>query len=257
MFHSFDKQSLFFLTDNNPSKNVKINDEKIHLEYLSNFLSELQFIIYYIDFSLCNNIVFLNPEKSNEKLLKYLFPQLNFYFNYEEDLKILSENNIPFCIISNINNDEMEFQKLIIEKYQPYAALLDFHFSNQYEIKNYKYLNGLLMKKIFYKKFSLKLVVRGIGYKDYNLINLTKNLINSNQKCKYINPISNDNKTIFKERGFYNNFDETATIIIVMDYLKKFNKDINFDRIIKLLIYILDNLIKNKKINLDIESVIS
>ena len=72
-----------------------------------------------------------------------------------------------------------------------------------------------------------------------------------------MNPFSNDNKTIYKKRGFYNSFDETAMVITLMDYLKKINKKITFDSLIKLLIFVLDNLVEGKKINLDIEYVIN
>jgi hypothetical protein len=45
--------------------------------------------------------------------------------------------------------------------------------------------------------------------------------------------------------------------IILMDYLKKINKIVDFDSLIKVLIFVLDNLIEGKNINLDIEYVIN
>ena len=257
MYHNFNKESLFFLTKQIRNDNCKELQNILNLNYLSQFLSELQFFIYYIDPSLCNNIVYLNPEKNTNKykLLKNLFPYLNFYFDYYEDLKTLTEKGLSFSIIANCNYDEMEFQKAIIEKYQPYSALLDF-----YIIKDFQYFDGLLLNKFFSTDYHWNLVVQGIGYKNYNKEDLIikYNGINDIKKnCKFMNPFSKDNKTIFKERGFYNNFDHTATIILIMDYLDKFNQKITFNSIIKILIYILDNLIENKKINLDIEIVIN
>ena len=263
MYQVFDKESLFFITDNNIKESnlsEKIGlDKNFNFKLLSEFLSELQFIIYYITISQCNNVVYLNPINNHYGLLKKMFPTINFYFDHVEALDSLNENDKSFAIISNINKNnrgDMEYQKIMIEKYDPYAALLDFDLNN----KNFKYLDGLLHRKLFSNNNSLKLVIRGTGYKYWNLINCNKqwnNFQSEKSNNKYMNPFSNDNKTIYKEKGLYNSFDETAMTIILTDYLKKINKKITFDSLIKLLIFVLDNLIEGKKINLDIEYVIN
>jgi hypothetical protein len=263
MYHEFNKESLFFLTDQIRKDNCEETENELNLDYLSQFLSEFQFLIYYVDPSLCNNIVYLNSDQDTgkHKLLKHLFPYLNFYFDYQQDLKTLTENGVPFCIISNSKQDDMDFQKAIIEKYQPYAALLDFYRQEMYAIKDFQYLDGLLLNRFFQKGvYHWNLVVAGIGYKTYNKDDLTHKdmkINNIKRSCKFMNPFSKDNKTIFKERGFYNSFDQTATVILIMDYLSKNNQKITFNSIIKILIYILDNLIENKKINLDLEIVMN
>ena len=263
MFHNFDKESLFFLNDNftEISKKIDKDIKFLNLNYLSQFLSEFQFLIYYIDLSQCNNIVYLNNQSDNYKIFSSLFPELNFYFNYEEDLKMLTENNLSFSIISNIEEtkQDLDFQKIILEKYQPYASLLDFYIPTK--TKKFNYLDGLLLNKLFHDdKLVFKLVVRGIGYReyDYNTIrNNYNNFINRNYKINFKNPFSRDNKTIYKDKGFYNSFQETAAIIIVRDYLEKINKENDYNNSIKILNFILDNLIENKKINLNIEVLIN
>jgi hypothetical protein len=257
MYQVFDKESLFFITDDYIKEEKERLNTSFNFKILSEFLSEIQFIIYYINPSQCDNIVYLNPINHHYDILKKMFPMINFYFDHDEALDRLSENDKTFAIISNTSYKDMEYQKLIIERYDPYAALLDFHLNSQPE---YKYLDGILYRKLFSNSANLKLVVRGIGYKYWKLNNCTRQWVNYQTETsnnKYMNPFSNDNKTIYKERGFYNTFNETAMTIILMDYLKKINKLINFDSLIKILIFVLDNLIEGKKINLDIEYVIN
>ena len=139
MFLNFDKESMFFINDGE-IKDINYftsEDAKklIKQKQLSQFFSELQFLVYYIDPSQCNNIVYLDANFSHQKLIKKLFPSINFYFNYEIDLNYLQENDQTYAIISNSNYEDMQFQKNIIVKYQPYAALLDFVFSETYEMK--------------------------------------------------------------------------------------------------------------------------
>ena len=247
----FDKESLFFITDlsNNVEKH-KLNLPS-NLNILSNFLSELQFLIYYINPSQCQHIVYLEKKYDYYHVLNKLFPQLIFHFDYDEDLKILKDNDKTFAIISNSNKEDMEHQKIILEKYPPYAGLVDFYLTDN------NYLDGLLIKKLFCKQESTKLVVRGIGYKDWNIKNIKNNLKNNKFNLDYINPFSRDNRTIYEERGFFNSFDETATIVIIMDYLKKINSEINYDIIMKILLFILDNIVKYKNINLTMEYLLN
>ena len=265
MFLNFEKESLLFIDDNqiNQTENFTSDDAKklLKIDNLSQFLSEFQFIIYYIEPSKCNNIVYLENNFYHQKLIEKFFPQINFFYNYEEDLKNLKENDQNYAIISNINQEEMGFQENLVKRYEPYAALLDFKYEGFMYKDTYKYLDGLLLKKLFSTQpFELKLLVRGIGYREWDTKNICKKMLDFQKKKidqKFFNPISDDNKTIFKERGFYNTFDETAMTVIIMDYLKKINQDINFNNIIKILKYILDNLEKDKSLNLDIAYIIS
>jgi hypothetical protein len=245
MFVYFNKETLFTFSDI-PNKKVIVNKNRLILPYLANFLSEMQFFTYIVNLSQCNNVVYISDYCHYHILLKKLFPQLNFYYN-ESDLSILKNDNIPFIIINN--NDDLVYQKYLVEKYEPYAALLNLNCN----LHTLKYLDGDIYRKIFDNGFNL--IIRGIGYREWNIDNLKNNIIKDN--IKYKNPISNDNKKIFKQRGLYNNFDETAMVIIIKDYFKKINKEPNYDNVIKLLIYILDNLYIDKKINLDIERIIN
>lgn len=255
MFYNFNKESLFFIS-NFSKKNIKLLDNRsvrdyreeekktINLRYLSEFLSHFFFLTYYLDLSQCNSIVILEKIPYNINVLKKLFPQLKFYYS-QLDLKYLSQNDIKFVLISN---DNMVFNRKIVEKYDPFMALLDFKIEKG---DNY-YLEGVLLRKLFSSDNSAKLVVRGISYRKWENIH-----IEDMSEKNYVNPISDDNKTIYKERGFYNNFDETATTVIIIDYLEKINLDIKYENVLKILIYILDNLIEGKKINLDIEYLLN
>ena len=173
-----------------------------------------------------------------------MFPQLNFYYS-QLDFVYLTQNDIKFVFISVDNS--MEFSKKIVEKYDPYMALIDFYVKPEVV-----FLEGVLLRKLFSTENSAKLVVRGISYKKWENI-----YIEDMSEKNYINPITNDNRTIYKDRGFYNNFDETATIMIIIDYLEKINLEINYKNVIKILIYILDNLVEGKKINLNIEYLLN
>ena len=134
MFLTFDKEAMFFINDEIRGKEEFFLQEDskklLNNNTISQFLSELQFIIYYIDLSQCNNIVYIESDCKHKNLIKKLFPQINFYFEYEEDLKTLNDNDHNYAIISNIDIEDMNFQENIIKRYQPYAALLDFKFNN-------------------------------------------------------------------------------------------------------------------------------
>lgn len=278
----FDKESLFFF-GNHENKEIKLEDMKpsvIDIEPLCLFLAEMQLFVYYLDISQCNNILYINTgNKKHLLLLAQLFPSINFHiysetidkelFNKYNNVFIYmtvfdnqsvlewSNKNFPIGIISYKDNESYS-QRIIIEKLNPYIALVDF----EPEGNEYEFLEGELLRPIFSPvSYTSRLIVRGVAYKTWDVKNY-KNYIDYHHcrvrpYCKFLNPFSNDHKTIYKERGLYNYYDETSLMVIIIDYLKKINQTINFNNIIAILIFILDNIHHSKKINLDIERIIS
>lgn len=254
MFFDFDKESLFFINDSCFNANTK-EDENYHMNLpaLSNFLSRFHFLTYYIDPSLCNNVVILDEDYKKHNILEDLFPKINFFFEYD-DLISLNQEGKTFSIIMDNGKDDMKYQEKIIEKFQPYSALIDFYFNQK------RYLEGTLLRELFSTREKCKLIVRGFAYRDWKLSNIENQWFyfqNIEKNRNYINPFSNDNRTIYMERGFFNSFDETAMTIVVIDYLKKININVTYNNLINLLIHILDNLVAGKKINLNLEILIN
>lgn len=241
MFEYFDKNSLFFLSDNTLKNKNKIDYKNLlKYDFLSNFSCLFNLLIYYIDLNHCNNIVLLYFKDSVVDKIKEFFPQINFYLDYENDIQNLKIKDKNFCLVFNNTKEDLKFCKVLIEKYDPYVAMLNYYFDVNYK----NYLGGLLLKDYFSIEERGKLIIRGVGYRDWHTHNLKENWIEF-QKCreykKYINPITNDNTTIYKERGLYNGMDETYLTILVLDYLKKTNSKINYSNTIKIILKILDN----------------
>lgn len=169
-----------------------------------------------------------------------------------------------------IVQDDMEMQKVWVEKLNPTAALLKcrFPFYEKYnfdKFKNgkYNYLDGIIYRQIFGGRNTAetRLLIRGIAYRDWDYKIYEEQLFHHNQvvrkKCKYFNPITNDESPILKERGLNNDYDSTALTVIVMDYLKKTNVPVRDDYIMKTLYFILDNTYLKKKIDMNIEKELS
>lgn len=206
----------------------------------------------------------------------------NFYFTKKEILK-WTESKKPVILISDIRNlsadgelgkekieqmvqEDMELQKTWVEQLNPVAALLKFRlpFYEDFNLKKYKsskynYLDGIVYRQVFGGRNTseTRLLIRGIAYRDWDFKIYEEQLFYHNQVVrkdfKFFNPISNDEKAILSERGLINDYDSTAFIVIIMDYLKKTNTPIGLDYIMKVLYFILDNTYARKKIDLNIE----
>lgn len=206
----------------------------------------------------------------------------NRYFTQKDiqEWKAKKENCILISDIRNLDalgelgtekvekmvQDDMEMQKIWVEDLNPIAALLKFRLPfyekfnvNKFNGTKYNYLDGIVFRQIFGGRNTseTRLLIRGIAYRDWDFKIYEEQLFYHNQiireKCKYFNPITNDEKPILKERGLCNDYDSVALTIIVMDYLKKTNVTINKSNIDKLLLFILDNTYMRKKIDLNVE----
>lgn len=252
MFEYFDKKSSFFTSDRTLITENEIIDQKKLLkdDFLNFLIIIIQVIVYYIDPSKCNNLVFVeNIEDINIEVIKKLFPLFNIYSDYENDIQDLKNNNLEFILVFNNKMDDMKFAKVLTEKYEPYASLINYYIGY-----NQKYLDGKLLNNYFSIKEKFTLLVMGIGYREWNNQNLIKNFKSfqkSRETKKYLNPIDNSENYIFSEKGLYNGMDETYLTTIVIDYLNKINKNANYNNVKK----ILEIILKDK--NLDIIRLIN
>lgn len=206
----------------------------------------------------------------------------NFYFTKKEIQEWLDkkQNTIFISDIRNLSADgelgkekveqlvqeDMELQKTWVEQLKPTAALLKFRlpYHEEFNVKKYKgnkynYLDGVVYRQIFGGRNTseTRLLIKGIGYRDWDFRIYEEQMFFHNQVVrkdfKFFNPINNDENPILKERGLLNDFDSTALIVIIMDYLKKTNMTIKKENIMKTLYFILDNTYMRKKIDLNME----
>ena len=172
--------------------------------------------------------------------------------------------------VESMVQDDMEMQKSWVEDLQPVAALLKFRlpFYEKFNVKKfngarYNYLDGIVYRQIFGGRNTseTRLLIRGIAYRDWDFKIYEEQLFYHNQiireKCKYFNPITNDQSPILEERGLCNDFDSVALTVVVMDYLKKTNVPVKHEYIMKTLYFILDNTYMKKKIDLKMEKEMS
>lgn len=242
MYLNFDKESLYFLTDEKypESLNEEIDYKKLlKCKNLSIFCNLFQTIIYYIDLTRCNNIVLVEYDGSIIERLKSFFPKINVYTDYEKDLQDLSSNNLNYAIFFNNTFEDLKFCKLIVEKYEPYLASINYYIDNNLN----SYLDGLLLRNYFTENAIANLIVRGVGTKRWQtgyLYERWKCFQCCRKNNTYMNPLTNDNTTIYKEKGLYNGMDETYLTILAIDYLKKINVNITYNNTITLLEKILN-----------------
>ena len=237
MYLNFDKESLYFLTDDDyPQSTTEKIDYKplLKCKNLSRLSVLFQTLIYYLDLNHCNNIILIDYPIEDNMMIKNFFPGINIYSDYEKDLQDLNSNNLNYAIFFNNNLKDLKFCQIIVEKYQPYLALINYYIDNSLD----NYLDGLLLRNYFTIEKVLSLVVRGVGTRKWN-----KKFLNDRWKCfqccrkdnLYMNPLTNDNTTIYKLKGLYNGMDETYLASLVIDYLKKINIENNYTNLISLL----------------------
>jgi hypothetical protein len=205
----------------------------------------------------------------------------NHYFE-EKDVKEWQKRGEEIIFVSDIRNLEVgreedtkadvdKFEQLVgsdmllqqtwVEQLKPALALLKFRLPYPDIVKKETqyYLDGTVFRQIFARPSSAetRLLVTGLAYRDWNLINYDRMNAYFNRyirpKGLYFNPIDGSKKPIYKRKGLYNDFESTATTIIVMDYLKKINSVINETNILKILDFILDNCYGSRKLNLNTE----
>ena len=248
MYLDFNKESLFFLTDEDYLENIDLElDYKnlIKSKYLSDFFSLLNLMIYYTDTSSCNNFVLIDYDVDFTDKLKKFFPEINFYIDYESSLQNLKKEGLNFAMIFNNSLENMKFSQVLITKYDPYIAMVNYHFDNDL---NY-YLDGLLLRDYFSIDRKARLIIRGLAtrkWRDDKIENRWRAFQNCREKNKYLNPIDNTKSTIYMEKGLYNSMDDCYITLLAIDYLKKINKNPSYNNVVKILTKFLGD------INLDI-----
>ena len=159
MYRYFNKDSLYYLNDNIETelKNLKIDYKPIlKSNNLNRLTTIIHFIIYYLDTSRCNNIVFVDEEEFlNKQIINKLFPLVNLFFDYGKDIQDLKDDDSQFALIINNSYENMKFAKTLTEKYEPCVSLI-----NYYPYSNDKYLDGLLVRNYFSIEEKVNLVVR-------------------------------------------------------------------------------------------------
>lgn len=154
---------------------------------------------------------------------------------------------------------DMKLQQKWVEELKPYLSLLKFRLPFAYDFileegKERNYLNGLVLRQVYNKPTSseTRLLVSDIEHKDWDILSYEQKLAYHNSKIrtmKFVNPLTNDESMIYKEKGLLNDFDSTYFCVLVMDYLKSIDEVPNEENTHSIINFIIDN-ISSKGTNL-------
>ena len=158
---------------------------------------------------------------------------------------------------------DMNLQRSWVEEIKPLYSLLKFRlpYAEDFELEKGKirtYLDGIVYIQPFCKSSSseTRLCVFGkqITERDWDILSYERKLFHHNSvtrsKYTFKNPLNNTTKNIFPQIGLYNDFDSVYLTNVVIDYLKKINKDITEESVKKLLKYIINNIKKDMNLKI-------
>lgn len=153
---------------------------------------------------------------------------------------------------------DMNLQRKWVEEIKPLYSLLKFRlpYAEDFELEKGKtrdYLDGIIYTQAFCKSSSseTRLCVFGkqITERNWDILSYERKLFHHNSvvRSKYVfeNPIDKEKSFVYPELGLYNDFDSVHFTHVVIDYMKKINRDITKESVRKLLKYILDNIKDN------------
>lgn len=241
-----------------------------HLDVLSKLFPSLTFHLYdKADF---------NPELGMIKNIKIN----NTYFDKDDvkewkdincllisDIRTVSYDSSKTLVDDLKENEEivwkdMNLQRSWVEEIEPLYSLLKFRlpYAEEFELEKGKirtYLDGIVYTQPFCKSSSseTRLCVFGkqITERDWDILSYEKKLFYHNSvtrsKHTFKNPLNNSTKNIYPQIGLYNDFDSVYLTNVVIDYMKKINREITEESVKKLLKYIINNI--KKDINLNIK----
>lgn len=279
----FDRDSFITLGNGDGELNQLIDQydiKKANIPELYDLLIKMQFLIYYCDPYYCNQVYIIEPRfQCYLGLLSKLFEQFQFHV-YVEDKGIGSKNLIYYTekfegiadekiilIIDSVNDSvvpelitpRLIEQQTILEKSKFMKALINF--LPEKSIK--QYIDGIILRGIYSNRQSYirPLVVTGLAYREWNEINYI-NKINFHESevrlyASFLNPLNNDKRSLNNKLHLSNDYDSTAFIVTVIDYLKKINQFVYKKNVLVVIKLILDNCCPDKKINLKIKELLS
>jgi hypothetical protein len=180
------------------------------------------------------------------------------------DIRTLSYNPSGFSKDSQKINEEsvwsdMQLQQKWVEQLNPYMSLLKFRLPFAYDFilkegKTRKYLSGMVLRQVYNKPTSseTRLLVSEIDKKDWDIVSYERKLAYHNDKVrtsKFLNPIDESERPIYKEKGLMNDFDSSYFCVLVMDFLTSIDEIPNEVNVRNIMDFIIDN-ISSKKSNL-------
>ena len=240
---------------------------------LSSFMNKMQFLVYFCDPYYTPNVYIIEPVCTEHlALLAKLFDNFKFIvysqkvvpsfdnliikrqkFDYQEAEEIDGKNSL---IIFDSFDDSMEKaeimphlveQRALIEKIKPCLAMVNFVL---YE-ENKNYLDGIILRSVFNQANSYikPLIITAIAYRDWDIKNYHRKI---NFHEDNVRVYSTFNHPLINRDDDY---DTTALVMSVVDYLIKINKYRTVKNINTTVEFILKNCYFKKEIDLKIKKL--
>ena len=180
------------------------------------------------------------------------------------DIRTLSYNPGGFSKDSQRINEEsvwsdMQLQQKWVEELNPHMSLLKFRLPFAYDFilkegKTRKYLSGMVLRQVYNKPTSseTRLLVSDLEKRDWDIVAYERKLAYHNDKVrtsKFLNPINESERPVYKEKGLLNDFDSTYFGVLVMDFLTGMGEIANEENVRNIMDFIVDNM-SSKKSNL-------
>ena len=180
------------------------------------------------------------------------------------DIRTLSYNPGGFSKDSQRINEEsvwsdMQLQQKWLEELNPHMSLLKFRLPFAYDFilkegKTRKYLSGMVLRQVYNKPTSseTRLLVTDLEKRDWDIVAYERKLAYHNDKVRtgrFLNPINESERPIYKEKGLLNDFDSTYFCVLVMDFLTSMGEIPNEENVKNIMDFIIDNM-SSKKSNL-------
>ena len=173
----------------------------------------------------------INPEKAEEEVWQNMDMQKDWYLQLDCQMALF-KFKLPYAVSYNLKKG-----------------------------KTREYLDGMIFRQVYQKVNSAetRLLVRGTGYRDWNIIKYEKMNAYHNQitreKIFFKNPIDFTNDPIYPEQGLLNNYDSVVFATIVKDYLIKVNQEADLNKVRNMIDYILAEITVSGKNKLIINTI--